>query len=96
MVPSIRPMISAKPRLGVLGGDLLLLDEAVEAALRDLAGLLEAVVDELLIDVLEDDVDVGGGDRLGDLAAHRAGADDCSLEDEHLSPIVRGFAGRRA
>ena len=72
-----------EPGVGLLLGQLLLLDELVELALGDLAGLLEAVVDELLVDVLEDDGDVGGGDRLRDLAAHRAGADDGGLEDEH-------------
>ena len=75
-------------RVGLLLGQLLLRDELVELALGDLAGLVEAVVDELLVDVLEDDVDVGDGDRLGDLASHRAGADDCSLEDEHSAPNV--------
>ena len=74
--------------VGLLLGQLLLRDELVELALGDLVGLLEAVVDELLVDVLEDDVDVGGGDRLGDLASHRSGTDDCSLEDEHSAPIV--------
>ena len=29
----------------------------------------------------------GGGDRLGDLAAHGAGADDGGLEDEHGSGL---------
>ena len=77
-----------EPLLGLLRGELLLLDELVEPALGDLAGLLQAMVDELHVDVLEDDIDVGGGDRLGDLTAHGSGADDCGLEDEHLSPIV--------
>ena len=40
-------------------------------------------VDELLVDVLDDDGDVGGGDRLGDLAAHGAAADDGGLGNEH-------------
>ena len=46
---------------------------------------VEAGVDELLLDVLEDDGDPGGGDRLGDLPAHGSGADDGGLEDEHGS-----------
>jgi hypothetical protein len=45
----------------------------------------EARVDELLLDVLEDDVEPGGGDRLCDLSAHRSGADDGGLEHEHVS-----------
>ena len=80
-------------RVGLLLGQLLLRDELVELALGDLAGLVEAVVDELLVDVLEDDVDVGDGDRLGDLASHRAGADDCGLEDEHSAPNVGSDLG---
>ena len=59
-------------------------DQALELALGDLAGLLQALVDELLVDVLEDHRQVGGGQRLGDLAAHRAGADDRGLEYEHV------------
>ena len=69
--------------VGLLLGELLLLDEAAELALRDLAGLLEALVDELLLDVLQHHVDAGGGNHLGDLAAHRAGADDGGFENEH-------------
>ena len=41
------------------------------------------------LDVLEHDGDAGGGDGLGDLAAHGAGADDGGLEHEH------GAAGYR-
>ena len=62
---------------------LLLLDEPASWPCGDVARLLEAGVDELLLDVLEHDGDVGGGDRLGDLAAHGAGADDGGLEHEH-------------
>ena len=47
------------------------------------ARLLEPLVHEPLVDVLEHDRQVGGGERLGDLAAHRAGADDGGLEYEH-------------
>ena len=69
--------------VGLLLGELLLLDQAAELALGDLAGLLQALVDELLVDVLEHDGDVGGRDHLRDLAAHRAGADDGGFEHEH-------------
>ena len=41
------------------------------------------LVDELLLDVLEHDVEPGGGDHLGDLPAHRAGADDGGFEYVH-------------
>ena len=41
-------------------------------------------VDELLLDVLEHDRDVGVGDHMRDLAAHRAGADHGGLEDEQF------------
>ena len=63
-------------------------------ALRHLACLLEAVVDELLVDVLDDDGDVGRGDRLRDLTTHRAGADDRGLEDEHSVGTLRGSSGK--
>ena len=69
--------------VGLLLGQLLLLDQAGELALGDRAGLLDGGVDELLVDVLDDDGDVGGGDRLGDLAAHGAAADDGGLGNEH-------------
>ena len=87
--------------VGLLLGQLLLGDELVELALGHLAGLLEPGVDELLLDVLDHDGDVGGGDRLGDLAAHRAAAEDGGLEDEHSAPIVgsegcRGYPDRRS
>ena len=69
--------------VGLLLGDLLLGHQAAELALRDLTGLLEALVDELLVDVLEHDWDVGGRDHLRDLAPHRAGADNGGFEHEH-------------
>ena len=72
-----------EPRVGLLLGQLLLLDQAGELALGDAAGFLEGGVDELLVDVLDDDGDVGGGDRLRDLPAHGAAADDGGLGDEH-------------
>ena len=43
----------------------------------------QAGVHELLVDVLEQDGDVGGGDDLGDLPAHDARADHRGFEDEH-------------
>ena len=69
--------------VGLLLGQLLLLDQAAELALGDRARFLDRGVDELLIDVLDDDSDVGGGDRLCDLAAHGAAADDGGLRYEH-------------
>jgi hypothetical protein len=69
--------------VGLLLAQLLLLDQAGELALGDGARLLERGVDELLVDVLDDYGDVGGGDRLRDLAAHGAAADDGSLRYEH-------------
>src|SRR5439155_11489382 len=73
-------------RVGLLLRQLLLLHQAAELSLGDLARLLQAGVDELLVDVLEDDGDVCVGDRLGDLAAHRSGADDGGLEYEQEVP----------
>jgi hypothetical protein len=49
----------------------------------DLAGLLEALVDELPLHVLEHDRCAGGGDHLGDLPTHGAGPHDRGLRDEH-------------
>ena len=69
--------------LGVVLGDLLLGHERPELALGDRARLLEAEVDELLLDVLEDDRHAGGRDDLGDLPAHGARAHDCGFEYEH-------------
>src|SRR4051812_39820325 len=68
----------------LLLGDLLLLDQAGELALGDLLRLLEALVDELLVDVLEDDIHIRGGEHLGDLSAHGASADHGGFEYEHL------------
>ena len=81
--------------IGLLLGDLLLLDQPGELSLRDLLGLLQAGVDEFLLDVLQDDVDAGGGDDLGDLASHRPGADDGRLEYEHWSSTVSAKCDRR-
>ena len=81
--------------VGLLLGHLLLLHQAVELALGDVVRLLERVVDELLLDVLDDDGDLGVGDHLGDLAAHRAAADDCGLEDEHGACYLRVRARSR-
>ena len=70
-------------RRGLLLGELALLDQPGDLALGDVARLVEAGLDELVLDVLEHDGDAGGGDGLGDLAAHGAGADDGGLEHEH-------------
>ena len=69
--------------VGLLLGQLLLLDQARELALGDGPRLLQSGVDELLVDVLDDDRDIGGGDRLRDLAPHGAAADDGGLGNEH-------------
>ena len=81
----MRPVISSSCAVGVLLGDLLLLDEAPELALGDLLGLLEPLVDELLLDVLEHDRDPGRGDHLRDLPAHGPRAHDGGFEYEHAS-----------
>ena len=78
----MRPTISSSC-VGVLLGDLLLRDQAGQLALGHVAGLGQAGVDELLLDVLEDDWDADGRDHLGDLPAHGSGADDGGFEDEH-------------
>jgi hypothetical protein len=71
--------------LGLLGADLLLLDEPLVLPLGHLARLLQARVHELLIHVLEHHGDVGGRQHLGDLPAHDAGSDDPGFEYEHGS-----------
>src|SRR4051812_9390066 len=98
-------------RVGLILRDLLLLDQAAKLGLGDLLGLLEALVDELLLHVLEHDVEACGGDDLGDLPAHGAGAHDGGVEYEHLTserlagaaqatatplPSPRGRSGRRS
>ena len=70
-------------RVGLLLGDPLLLHLSGQLALGDGAGLLQRGVDEFLVDVLDHDRDVGGGDRLGDLPTHRAPTDDGGLAYEH-------------
>ena len=88
----MRPRISSSWASACLLGDLLLGDQAAELALGDLAGLVQAQVHELLIDVLEDDGNAGGGDHLGDLPAHGSRAHDGRLEDEHLTSVRKGGA----
>jgi hypothetical protein len=68
---------------GLLRGQPALLGELARRAGGDAARLGQAGVDQVLPEVLEDDGDAGGGDRLRDLAAHGPGADDGCLEDEH-------------
>ncbi len=80
----MRPITTSSCSSACSWRQLLLLDEAAELALRHLARLVEAGIDELLVDVLEDDGDLGGGDRLRDLATHGSGADDGGLEDEQV------------
>ena len=81
--PEICPSTRVDLRGGLLLAELALLDELRGLALRHLAGLVEAGVDEALVDVLEHDGNVRARDHLRDLAAHHAGADDRGLEDEH-------------
>src|SRR6185437_14052104 len=69
--------------VGLLLGDPLLLHLSGQLALGDGASLLKRGVDEFLVDVLDHDRDVGGGDRLGDLPTHRAPTDDGGLTYEH-------------
>src|SRR5690606_31494959 len=70
-------------RVGLLLGDPFLLHLAGELPGGHVAGFLDRGVDELLVDVLDHDWDVGGGDRLRDLATHRASADNGGLGYEH-------------
>src|SRR3954469_20135491 len=81
--------------LALLLGDLLLLDQLPDLALGDLLGLLEPCVDELLLDVLQHDVDVRGGQHLGDLSTHGSGADHGGFENEHLEFLRRRWGRRR-
>ena len=46
-------------------------------------GLVQARLDERLVDVLQHHGDARRGDCLGDLATHRSCADDSGLEHEH-------------
>ena len=79
----MRPRISASLRVGLLGGDLAPLGEFADLALGHVRGLVEPGLHERLVDVLEHHGDARGGDGLGDLAAHRPGADDGGFEHEH-------------
>ena len=98
----MRPSTAVELRVGLLGGQLLLLDEARELALGHLTGLVETGLHERLVDVLQHDGDLRGGDDLGDLAAHRAGANHGGFEHEHcvssldLAGARRGLDRRRA
>ena len=80
-------------RLGLLGGDLALLGELADLPAGDVARLVEARLHERLVDVLEHHGDARGGDRLGDLAAHRPGAHDGGFEHEHA--VLSLLAGVR-
>jgi hypothetical protein len=69
--------------LALLGREPALLDELSDLATGDVAGLIETCLDECVVDVLEHHGDTRGGDRLGYLAAHGAGANDGGSEHEH-------------
>jgi hypothetical protein len=79
----------------LLLGQLLLAHQPLQLAFGDLARLLQGTVDELLLDVLHQDWDLGGGDDLGDLPAHRAAAHHCGLEHEQLATSGRWLARGR-
>ena len=70
-------------RLALLGAEAPLLDQFGDLPGGHVAGLVDARLHERLVDVLEDHRHAGGGDRLGDLAAHRSGAHYRGLEHEH-------------
>ncbi len=74
--------------LRLLGGDLALLGELADLPLGDPARLVKAGLNERLLDVLQDDRDAGGRDRLGDLPAHGPCADDRCLEHEHAGYLL--------
>ena len=84
----MRPEDLLDLRGGLLLGEPALLDQAGDLALGDRAGLGQPGVHEVLADVLQLDRDPGGGDGLGDLAAHGPGADDGGLEDEHGPDVI--------
>ena len=83
-------------RVGLLLADLLLLDEPAELVPAHLAGLLQPLVDELLLNVLQHDGDAGGGGHLRDLPSHRAGAHDGGFEYVHALSSLVGGPGRLA
>jgi hypothetical protein len=95
--PRDQPHHLRQARIGLLLGQLLLLDEAGELPLGDGARLLQGGIDELLVDVLDGNGDVGCGDRLRDLAAHGASADDGGLGNEHSAcPFGSGLRAPQA
>ena len=79
-------------RGALLLGEPPLLHELAGLLLGDAARLRDAGIDQVLADVLQHDGNAGGGDRLRDLAAHGAGADDGGLEHEHGRGLLE--AGR--
>ena len=89
MVPVIRPSVRSSWASACSWVSFSFLTSLADLALGDLACLLEALVDEFLFDVLEQDGDVGGGDDLGDLSAHHPGAHDSCFEDEHGGILSR-------
>jgi hypothetical protein len=74
--------------LGLLGGDLALLGEFVDLSGRHVAGLVEPRLHERVVDVLQHHRNPRGGDRLGDLAAHRPCTDNCCSEHEHCFSVT--------
>ena len=74
--------------LRLLGAQLLALHEPVELAPGDVSRLLQARLHQLLVDVLEHDWYSRRGDCLGDLAAHRPGADNGGFEHEHALVLL--------
>jgi hypothetical protein len=82
--------LDAPEHLGELRVCLLLrqlaaLDELGHLAARNVARLVDPCLHERVVDVLQHDRNARDGDRLGDLAAHRPGADDSGSEHEHSS-----------
>ena len=84
----MRPTISSICASACSARDPALLGELADLALGHVAGLLETRLHERVVDVLEHHGDARGGDRLGDLSAHRPGADDGGFEHEHAFGLL--------
>ena len=80
----MRPSTSLDPLLALLCAELAALHELGDLPGGDVARLLQPGLHERVVDVLEHDGNAGGGDRLGNLPAHRAGAYYRGLENEHV------------
>ena len=81
----MRPRISSSCSSRLLGGDPALLGELADLRGGDVARLLQTRLHERVVDILELYGETRCGDRLGDLAAHGAGAHDGGLEHEHVA-----------